>query len=144
MRIGLCQTPKTVRPMCTLPSWPGGLRVTQLAYRYSLNDSTQDLPAHRRGTVNLPMLRLLLEWAGSRDFTVQTFRDYCNELWYLIIIIIIHYRPTIIGLHIHWRRLVKNMGGTNILGEMAIIVCLPDSLDLTRCLSILFWISACE
>ena len=23
-------------------------------------------------------------------------------------------------------------------------VCLPDSLDLTRCLSILFWISACE
>src|SRR6218665_2455177 len=32
----------------------------------------------------------------------------------------------------------------NTIHHSHLTVCLPDSLDLTRCLSILFWISACE
>src|SRR6218665_2535058 len=33
---------------------------------------------------------------------------------------------------------------SNTIHHSRLTVCLPDSLDLTRCLSILFWISACE
>src|SRR6218665_2891431 len=32
----------------------------------------------------------------------------------------------------------------NTIYHNRLTVCLPDSLDLTRCPSILFWISACE
>src|SRR6218665_3211826 len=32
----------------------------------------------------------------------------------------------------------------NTIHHSHLTVCLPDSLDLIRCLSILFWISACE
>src|SRR6218665_35374 len=32
----------------------------------------------------------------------------------------------------------------NTIHHSRLTACLPDSLDLTRCLSILFWISACE
>src|SRR6218665_1242934 len=32
----------------------------------------------------------------------------------------------------------------NAIHHSRLTVCLPDSLDLTRCLLILFWISACE
>src|SRR6218665_1218517 len=32
----------------------------------------------------------------------------------------------------------------NTIHDSRLTVCLPDSLDLDRCLSILFWLSACE
>src|SRR6218665_1190903 len=32
----------------------------------------------------------------------------------------------------------------NTIHHSRLTVCLPDSLDLDRCLSILFWLSACE
>src|SRR6218665_1013076 len=32
----------------------------------------------------------------------------------------------------------------NAIHHSRLTVCLPDSLDLTRCLSILFWTSTCE
>src|SRR6218665_475384 len=32
----------------------------------------------------------------------------------------------------------------NTIHHSRLTVCLPDSLNLTRCLSILFWTSACE
>ena len=32
----------------------------------------------------------------------------------------------------------------NTIHHSRLTVCLPDSLDLTRCLSTFFWVSACE
>src|SRR6218665_1969473 len=54
---------------------------------------------------------------------------------------IINNNPILIHRHPHASLPVST---PNTIHHSRLTVCLPDSLDLDRCLSILFWLSACE